>query len=135
MRNLLAIIVAFALLTVASSAGAEETADEACTDSRIVFGAIAIGVGGAAIVAGSVIGIVAAAQYADLDCPGDVCSDELREDAEAYNDLRIPSGITIAAGALTAFIGVMFVVYAANDDKTYVALRGSGNGLALDGRF
>lgn len=100
-----------------------------------MFGAIAVGLGGAAVVAGTVVASVAAARYADLDCPNDACGPTLHDDARAYNDLRIPSGVTIAVGALVASVGIVFLVYGATDEQRFVGVEVGPSGLGLRGRF
>lgn len=104
-------------------------------DLRILFGGIAVGVGGAAVVAGSVVAIIAAAKYADLECPDDSCPPELHEDARAYNDLRIPSGVTILAGSVLAFTGAVFLINGINDDDKFVAVEIGPQSVGLRGRF
>lgn len=103
-------------------------------DSRVLFGGIAMGVGGAAILAGSIVGIVAASRYADIDCPNDVCAPDQLDEAEDYNDLRIPSGVTVAAGSLVAFVGGIFLISGMTDEGT-VHLSVGPQSLSLSGTF
>jgi hypothetical protein len=104
-------------------------------NARAVFGIVAVSVGGAALLAGSIVAAVAAAKYGDLDCPDDVCPDDLVDDMASYNDLRIPSGVTIAVGGLVTFIGSVFLANGLTDEKGYVALEVGPGTLGVEGRF
>lgn len=104
-------------------------------DSRILFGGIALGVGGAAVVAGTVVAIIAAVRYGDLECPDDACPPERHEDARDYNALRIPSGVTIFAGSVLALTGLVFLVNGMSDDDKFVAVEVGPGSLSLRGRF
>jgi len=87
-----------------------------------IFGWTAFGVGAAAVVAGAVVAGVAAAWYADLDCPAEQCPPELHDDAAAYNDLRVPSGLLIFAGAALAGVGLPYALAGeARADRAAVA--------------
>jgi hypothetical protein len=101
-----------------------------------VFGWTAIGVGSAAVLAGGIIAAVAAAKLSALDCCDAGCPPDQHEDAEAYNDLRVPAGLTLFGGAALIGIGVPFLLVgeAADDDPAVSALLGPGS-LTLRGRF
>ena len=86
------------------------------------------------MVAGSVLAIIAAVQYADLDCPRDACSPEEFEAGSDYNDLRIPSGVTIFVGGLVAFTGAVFLIHGATDDDTLVVGIGPSS-ITVGGKF
>jgi hypothetical protein len=79
------------------------------------------------------VATVAAAEYGSLDCPDDKCPPELGADAEDYNALREPSGITIAAGGLLSAIGGAFL-YAAFTDRNVSAVL-SPQFVGIRGRF
>ncbi len=100
-----------------------------------MFGWTALGVGGATVVAGLVIAGVTAAKLAELDCCDDRCPPEQHEDAEAYNDLRLPAGLTLFAGAALIGLGVPFVLVGeAADDAPLSAVFRPG-GITLRGSF
>jgi hypothetical protein len=72
-----------------------------------------IGVGGAALVAGTITGIAASSTFSDLDeqCPGPSCTPELRDDTDTgrtletlTNVLLISGGTFIVAGIVTRFV-------------------------------
>ena len=101
-----------------------------------IFGWTAVGVGAAAVVAGGIVAGVAAAWYADLDCPAERCPPELHEDATAYNDLRVPSGLLIFAGAALAGVGLPYVLIGeARADQAAVAPVLAPGLVGLRGRF
>ena len=99
------------------------------------FGWIAVAVGGATTVAGIVVAAVAASQYGDLDCPNDQCPPELMPDAEDYNDLRVPAGVTIAAGLAVTGIGVAFLAFSPADDSAVVTPVVGPGFVGVRGRF
>lgn len=93
-------------------------ADADAVDARVVFGAVTLGIGVAAVAGGGVVAGIAAAKYAELDCPGDRCSAELVSDMESYNDLRLPAGLTILGGGLLAGVGAAFLAFGLSDDES-----------------
>ncbi len=96
-----------------------------------------MGVGAAAFVTGAVVAVVAAAEYAAIDCPQRRCPPELHDDAAAYNDLRVPSGLLIFGGAGLAGIGLPFALSGearAADEVSVTPLLVPGL-IGLSGRF
>lgn len=131
--------LAAAALLLAQAAAPPPAPEPDDTDPRLVFGWTAIGVGGAATLTGAVLGVVALARYESLSCENDLCPPEEHDDAQAFNDLRIPSGILTVGGILVAGIGIPFVVFANEDAKVDDGPRaelfvGPGQ-LGLKGRF
>lgn len=119
-----------------ADAGAEAEASE----PLLVAGVILTGSGILAVVVGATLGTIAAAQYGSIDCPEDTCSPELFDDADSYNDLRVPSGITIAAGGIMSAIGGAFLYAVLTDpDRTAaaqtVSLELSPSSFGIRGRF
>lgn len=112
------------------------TADPVDRDAtQRTVGFIAIGVGSAAAVVGTVIGAVAIAKLESADCPEDTCPPEQFEEADDYNALRLPSGISIVAGGLLAALGVGLLISADDPDVGEVgALIGPGY-LGVRGSF
>ena len=104
--------------------------------ARRVFGWTAVGVGSGTSVAGIVVDGVAAFRYADLDCPDDRCAPDLRDDAAAYNDLRVPAGLTMLAGAALVGLGLPFLLVgeAAAAEASHSPIVGPGY-VGLRGRF
>jgi hypothetical protein len=124
-----------AALLLASPAHAETEPEEESGSAQRTFGWIAVAVGGATTVAGIVVAAIAASQYSDLDCPNDQCPPELMADAEDYNDLRVPSGVTIAAGLAVTGVGVAFVTLSSSDDSAVVTPVVSPGFVGVRGRF
>jgi hypothetical protein len=57
------------------------------------------------------------------------------EDSQNYNDLRVPSGATIFAGSLLAFVGGVFLINGATDDDEVIAVQVSPQSVVIRGRF
>jgi len=105
------------------------------TDPRPIFGWTAVGIGGAAAITGVIVGVVALARYERLSCGNDLCPPNQHDDAQAYNELRIPSGLLTVGGVLVAGIGVPFIILA-DDAKNHHAELFLGPGqLGLRGHF
>lgn len=106
-------------------------------DWRILAGTVFMGAGGLAIVAGTTMAVVAAAKYADLDCPDDKCPAEVFAEAEDYNALREPAGLTIALGGVLAAVGGAFFFAAFTDvaPTSETRLRLGPGYVGIDGRF
>jgi len=100
-----------------------------------VFGWTAVSVGGATVVAGLVVASVAAAKLAELDCCDDRCPADQHEDAETYNDLRLPAGLTIFAGAALVGLGLPFLLVGEAADDAPLSAVVSPGGITLWGRF
>lgn len=121
---------------VGSAAQAEPPATQAeSADARVVFGAVTLGIGAAAVAAGAVVGGIAAAEYAELDCPNGQCPAELVDDMESYNDLRLPSGLMILGGGLLAGMGAAFLAVGLSDDETTASAVIGPASLHFQGRF
>lgn len=125
-----ALAAAALLLAQAASPPPEDNAD-----ARAIFGWTAIGVGAAATVTGTVLGVITLSRYEDLSCDDDLCPPAQHDDARAYNDLRIPSGILTVGGVLVAGLGVPFVVLANQDDEAQAELYWGPGQLGLRGHF
>jgi hypothetical protein len=115
-------------------AGAPEEAPAEDTDPRLIFGWTAIGVGGAAALAGTVMAVLSFVRYEGLDCEDNLCPPGEHDDARAYNDLRVPSGVLLIGGLLVAGIGVPFVVLGDAEREDAALVLGPGT-LTLRGRF
>jgi hypothetical protein len=79
---------------------------ESTRTERLVFGGIFVGLGAAAVIAGAVVAGVAASRYGSLDCPDNVCPPDRHADADAYNRLRVPAGVTLGAGLVLTAVGL-----------------------------
>jgi hypothetical protein len=81
-------------------------------------GWVLLGVGAAGVVVGSIIGIIAITKLEAADCPDDMCPPEKFEDADDYNALREPSGVSIIAGGLLAAAGIGLLISAPSAHAT-----------------
>jgi hypothetical protein len=117
-----------------ASAQSEAEPSDDGDGARLIFGWSAIGVGGAAVIAGAVVGVIAAARYDALDCPDKRCPLEQAEEVAGYNDLRVPSGLTIFGGLLALGIGIPFVAIDVGGETAIAPVVGPG-GIGLAGRF
>lgn len=80
-----------------------------------ILGWTAVGLGGAGVVVGSVLGGLAIGKRGDLDeqgCQEGVCPDSLQGDVDSYNTMRMVSGVGLIAGAALAVGGVVLVLSA-----------------------
>ena len=92
-----------------------DLADDEEMDPRVWSGAIVMGLGIATFLAGTGVASAAAAKRASLDCPEDKCPPELHDDADDFNALRTPAGLTMGAGALVTAVGSVFLYVGLND--------------------
>ncbi|MEQ9321965.1 MAG: hypothetical protein RIF41_22540, partial [Polyangiaceae bacterium] len=99
--------VPFRAAPVAASSGSAQT----------VVGWVLVGIGGAAAVGGGVLAGIAAARLGDLDCPNNQCQPSQRDDMDAYNGLRLPSGFLLVGGGLLAATGVAVVLNAPSEHE------------------
>jgi len=114
--------------TAAAPRGAPASATASQPDAaqgslQRTLGWIGVGVGGAGIVAGAVLGGVVLARESSLKEEDRGCPDACREaDAvDSYNRLRIVSGATFIAGAVTAAAGGVLLLTAPRATPTVAA--------------
>jgi hypothetical protein len=77
-------------------------------------GAVAIGIGGAALIAGAVTGIMAlqSNDYVKDNCPDGICSTpEAQDELDKRDKLALSTDILLGAGAGVAIAGVLMVVF------------------------
>lgn len=101
------------------------TGDDVQDDStQVALGWIGVGLGGAALVAGTVTGVLALGQQSDLsdNCPENECEAPFHEDVDAFNTMRGVSIGTLVAGGVLAVAGVTLLL-TAPDGEAEVALR------------
>ena len=101
---------------------------------------VLIGVGGAAVVAGTIVGIVGLSERsAVLDqCEGTVCSPEARDDAESLDGLALTTDLLLWPGLALAATGVvlMFTLSSGDEDEDTTVTAGCGlGGCSVGGRF
>lgn len=127
--------LAAAALLLAQAAAPPPPSEPDDTDPRLIFGWTAIGVGGAATITGAILGVIALSRYESLSCKNDLCPPPQHDDAQAFNDLRIPSGLLTIGGLVVAGIGVPFVVFANEDHDARAQLFVGPGQLGVQGHF
>jgi hypothetical protein len=73
---------------------------------------IALGIGGAGLVAGGIFGAMALSEQSKLKdaCPGDVCGPSRHGDVDGYNAKRMISFIGLGVGVVGAAVGTVLLV-------------------------
>lgn len=103
-------------------------------------GWMAVGVGAAGLVIGTVTGALALGEQSTLDdgCPGGDCPPDLHDEVDRFEAMRLTSTVSLAAGGVLAAAGVALVLTASIPSETSastVRLRVGPTGLAVQGRF
>jgi hypothetical protein len=80
-------------------------------------GWISLGVGGAALVAGGVTGLLAMSKRSELDCPEDSCTGDKRGEVDSYNSLRTVSSIGLIGGAVLAGAGGVLLFTSSRSER------------------
>jgi tetratricopeptide (TPR) repeat protein len=100
-------------------------------------GIVVTGVGGAAILAGAIVGIAGLAKKSSvLDmCEGTVCAPEARDDADRLDGLALGADLLLWPGLALAAAGVvlMFTVSSADDDEETTVTASCGLGGCMVG--
>ncbi|MEQ9321407.1 MAG: tetratricopeptide repeat protein [Polyangiaceae bacterium] len=115
-------------------------ADTGSSSVMATVGWVAIGLGGAGIVAGAIAGGLAIAKKGDLDdnCPGGECPPEFHGDVDSFQTTRVVSTVGLIAGGVLAAGGVVLVLTAPGGDDgghATVKLHVQPAGVGLSGRF
>jgi hypothetical protein len=125
-------------------APADDTPEDSGGPSRLTIpGWVAVGVGGALVVAGSVTGGLALSLNSELvdDCAGGACPADKREDLDQRDTLAATTNVLVVLGLASATAGVlMLTVFSGEEDEPpAVALHPvfgpSFGGAAAAGRF
>ncbi len=92
--------------------------------TQVALGWVGVGLGGAALVAGTITGVLALGQQSDLsdNCPDDACGTPFHDDVDAFNTMRGVSIGTLVAGGVLAVAGVTLLLTAPSGEAE-VALR------------
>ena len=100
-------------------------ADEGSTSVMATVGWVAVGIGGAGLVAGAIAGGVAIGQKSALDdnCPGGECAPEFHGDVDTFQRTRLVSTIGLIAGGVLTAGGLVLVLTAPRGDEANTALR------------
>ncbi|MEM1034755.1 MAG: hypothetical protein AAGN82_30725, partial [Myxococcota bacterium] len=97
-----------------------------------------VGVGGAALLAGTVMGTYLGIEHGALDCPDEGCAPQDRDRVDRVNDLRFPTTGLLVGGAVAASVGVTLVMLTSDDDDQAappVAVDVTAGSLRLRARF
>jgi len=115
-------------------------APEATGSGWTTAGWIALGLGGAGLVAGGIAGAVVLARDDGLAerCPGNVCPPDAHDDARSFNTIRGLSSAGLIFGAVGVAAGVTFLLLAPAPSQPHavsLSLEATGNGLGIRGSF
>ena len=117
----------------------DPAADEGGSSVMATVGWVAIGLGGAGLVAGAIAGGIAISKKSALDdnCPGGECAPEFHGDVDSFETTRLVSTIGLVAGGVLAAGGLVLVLAAPSDDggSASVRLHLRPAGLGISGRF
>ena len=120
--------------------------DEGPSSVLVVVGGVMIGVGAAGLVVGAITAGVAAGQRGTLDeggCVAEACFSDQADDVDAYNGVRIGSGVAFVAGGITAATGIVLTIIgtrppsplAPDSGPASLEILPTGTGLVVRGRF
>ena len=100
-------------------------------------GWVGVGVGIGGIALGAVLAGIAGGQLADLDCPDDVCSADQTDEVDAYNNLRVASGVSMIVGGLLTATGIALIGTAPHGSESSAWLTPAVGpaGIGLRGTF
>jgi hypothetical protein len=124
---------------VPTASAAGSSSDRGSAAPTRTLGWIAIGVGGAGVLVGTVSGIMAVGDRTAIDdnpaCGNDTCPTTERELVDRYNSLRTVSSICLIGGAAVAAAGAVLVLTAPKTRAPEVTLRLGPASATLGGRF
>lgn len=102
-----------------------------------IVGWTAVGLGGAGIVVGAVLGGLVLSEESDLEarCPNRQCPPSAHDDAESFDAKRIGSTISFIAGGVLAAAGVTIVVVAPGTSSESARLVAGPGFLGVEGSF
>jgi hypothetical protein len=80
---------------------------------------VALGIGGAGLVAGGIFGALALSEQSKLkdECPGDVCGPSRHGDVDGYNAKRMVAFIGLGVGVVGAAVGTVLLVTSSSPKK------------------
>jgi hypothetical protein len=107
-------------------------------DGRRVVGYVAMGVGGAALLTGSVFGLLSLDDQSRLDgrCPDSLCPPNLSSDLDAYESRKTIATVGLLSGAaLTAAGFVLYVTAPRSEHAARVGLFWHGQTAGFQGAF
>ncbi|MEZ4226829.1 MAG: hypothetical protein R3B13_38165 [Polyangiaceae bacterium] len=119
-------------------ASAPPTADSGAGGSN-TLAYVALGVGGAGLIAGGVLGVMAMSKRSEIEdsgfCDGDRCAPEVHEDIDALDNLRLFSTVGIVIGVVGVGAGVTLLATGGSEAAPSTALTVGPGSLQLKGRF
>ena len=85
--------------------------DESSSGSHHGAAFVMLGIGGAALIAGSVTGVLALGKHSDLQkiCKGDSCPSSAKKDIDSYHLLGTISGVSLAVGVVSVGTGIVLL--------------------------
>lgn len=111
--------------------------EKKASSTQRTLGYVGVGVGGAALVAGVVTGILVASRHSDLEASCNAqhqCDPARQSDIDGYNSLRPVSTVSFVAGGVLAAAGITLLLTAPRSAE-HTELSLSGSGLRVGGRF
>lgn len=102
--------------------------------ARRTFGFVALGVGGASLVASGIVTGLALGKKSDLGCVDNRCDPSVSDEVESYNSLRTVSTITFFAGIALGAAGAVLVVSAPATAERVALAVGPGS-VGITGSF
>lgn len=106
---------ATAVAALQFQSGEAEDAAAASTSTQETLGWVAVGVGGASVLAGVVVGLMALGKkndLADQGCDSEGCASSFQSDVDDFDTLSLVSAVTFYGGLATLGAGVVLVVTA-----------------------
>ncbi len=105
-----------------SSGGADAAVDTGDSGSSNTLAYVALGVGGAGLLAGTITGVIAMGKKSDLEdsgfCNGDKCSPQAHDDVDSLNSMRTISTIGFVVGAVGVGAGLTLLLTGGEEEAT-----------------
>ncbi len=97
-----------------SGGGSDATVDTGDGGSSNTLAYVALGVGGAGLIAGTITGVIALGKKSDLEdsgfCSGDKCGPQAHDDVDSLNSMRTISTIGFVVGAVGVGAGLTLLL-------------------------
>jgi hypothetical protein len=96
--------------------------------SNPVPGAIVMGLGGAALVAGLIVGGIAWSEMNEVKdaCPGDVCPPERKADADSAQNKGIAADVCLGVGGTAAVVGLVMLLTLESEPDAPIEMTAGG---------
>ena len=107
------------------SGGSDAAVDTGETGSSNTLAYVALGVGGAGLLAGTITGVIAMGKKSDLEdsgfCSGDKCGPQAHDDVDSLNSMRTISTIGFVVGAVGVGAGLTLLLTGGEEEATATA--------------